>query len=154
MSDHKVLTESKILEILKKVTGDKNVEIIELCVKAGIDKGENYSSDFLACDVTAKISGKLNEFHWVAKLPPEGRMVVHRGTHMEDKEIMMYSDVLPNLKNFLKDKDIQLHFVTSPYSEFHEDMDKVINSCLSAVSIVNKRNVTRSLRHALNYGKS
>ena len=69
IKEHPVLTKSKIIEIIKSIEKEKDVELIEENVNAGTEPGVNYASDIVKADVTAKVLNTVNfcEFHFKHK---------------------------------------------------------------------------------------
>ena len=119
------LTNEKLLAIVKEVEGTDNVELVTSNTKSATSAGENYSSTVLCIDIEAKVNGDTKEYHWIAKIPPSdpARIPFNRGLKMEEKEISFYKELIPALKNYIKEKgvDIDLNFPNCWYTEFHED---------------------------------
>ncbi len=126
--EHRVLTEAKIKDILKVSQKAKDVQILDYQWKEGSSKGDNYSSEVVACDIQAVIDGDKREYHWFAKVPiddSDGNKF-NRMMKMEEKEIMFYRDMLPAWNRLAKERgaSFMINCLESPYTELHEDVEK------------------------------
>ena len=129
------ITKEKLVEILTKTQNASKVEILELRTSPGSQKGDNYSCVLIAADFKAEIDGAAEEFHWMFKLPPDdiGRLAMLRGCHVEDKEIKMYVDAIPNFKRLIKERgaNLEVNYPNCPYTELDlDDTNHPTNSIL------------------------
>ena len=68
----KYLSEAKLLHILKTHESTEDVVLTSTSKKAGTEVGDNYSGELVRVDLKAKVRGEEREYHWMAKLPPQG----------------------------------------------------------------------------------
>ncbi len=122
---HPLLTNQKLLEILQKVEGTRDVEILKADVEPGTAAGDNYSSEVVRCDVAARVRGEKKEYHWMLKLTSTNQTFA-QGMHMEAKEIIFYRDILPKWNALAEEKgaSFRLNCFATPYTELHDDPGK------------------------------
>lgn len=123
MSDHRILTREKVISIIKKITESDDVTIRSLTLTPGCAAGENYAGEVLACHVKAEVNSEEVTFDWMVKLSlsDKQRRYFMRKIHMEEKEQMMYKQVIPKFKQMVQNTDVELNFAPSYYNEFNED---------------------------------
>eukprot|EP00095_Tigriopus_kingsejongensis_P007654 maker-scaffold116_size340332-snap-gene-1.11 protein:Tk07654 transcript:maker-scaffold116_size340332-snap-gene-1.11-mRNA-1 annotation:"GH19368" len=125
--DHNILTRAKLTSILEHIHPDSSVTIRDWDVCAGTEKGQNFCADLQACTVTAEVNGVTKDYHWMIKLPLDdpNRIAVNRASHMEEKEIKFLSHLVPNLKDFIAQRqtEIDLAFCRAPYTEYPDEVD-------------------------------
>jgi hypothetical protein len=74
-------------------------------------------------DFKALVNGVENEYHWIGKFAPDSpeRKAFHSTTMMGEKEARAYSNLIPDLKKFIRESgletDIVLSFPDCPYVE-------------------------------------
>ncbi len=71
----------------------------------------------------------IKEYHWAVKMPKmdhKERLALHRQFMMEKKEMLFYSDMLPEWRRLIRDKGAKfdINCFESPYSEIHDDVQK------------------------------
>ena len=119
---HPILTFGKLSQVLRKVLKDENAHIQHYSVKAGTEKGENYSSDMKQAHL---VSANNEEFHWMVKLPPSdpSRIPMHRLLKIEEKEVLFYNEFAPKMRRLIEAKkaEVELPLVQSPHAEFHPE---------------------------------
>ncbi len=122
MEEHPFLTKEKVLDILQKAEGTKDVVITKYCCSPGTKPGENYSGELVKCDLVARISGTEKAYHWMVKLQLLDNAFGEE-VHLEEKEIYCYDYVLKKWNSMAEEKgaSFRLNDIKSPYSEFHGD---------------------------------
>ncbi len=125
---HPHLTQSKLLEILKTFESTDQVEMLKCNIRPGCGKGENYSSDLVACDLEANVKGQGKEYHLMAKLASSDphKAPLMRCLKVEEKEVTMYRDVIPAWKKLCQKRNaaFELNCFPALHTEFHEDTVK------------------------------
>ena len=125
MEEHNILTRNKLLEILQTVEMGKKVEILHFSVMPATEQGENFISELLKCDITARVNKEEKEYHWMVKIEPVVTEFT-KGMHMEEKEIVYYKEMLPKWNKLAAERGapfITNNFV-SPYAEYHGGKEK------------------------------
>ncbi len=121
MEEHDTLTKKKLLEILWKVEGNQDVEILSCSVQPGTEKGENYASEMLRCDLTAVVGKEEKDYHWMVKLEPVLTEFT-KGMHLEEKEITYYKELMPKWNLIAEEKKASFRITNldSPFAELGE----------------------------------
>lgn len=136
--EFKCPTSAKVLEILKKNEATEDVELTNVDLKYGAEKGQNYSGQVVSCHVEAKVKGQPKTFHWMAKVPlnDPSRFEWLRMSFMEEKELGFYQNFLPSLNALIakKGSGIKLSFCPFVYGEFNKGTTK--EKCESGSLIV------------------
>ncbi len=116
-----MLTKQKLTYILRQVER-MNVEIVNYSVKSGSEKGDNFASEMVRCDLTAKVAGQVKDYHWMVKLEPATTHFT-KGRHFEENEIIFYSNLLPRWNQLAQRRQasFRLNSFAAPYTEFHEE---------------------------------
>ena len=124
MAEH-ILTAEKLREILATTEKQKteDIFILERKIEPGADKGTNFSGEVAAIKITAKICDQMKKYHWFAKLPVDDptSVAITTATQSEHKEIRFYNHMIPALKQFIADRNIELNVAPFVYSELYED---------------------------------
>ncbi len=126
--EHRILTRTKIRDILRESEKAAEITLLDYQWRAGAEKGENFSSEVVKCDVKALVDGQEKEFHWFAKVPLENpeELKFERDMRSEEKETAFYKDILPAWNDLAKERGatFALNCFAAPYTEFHEDPAK------------------------------
>ncbi len=120
--EHKTITRDKLQAILREIEQTETVSILDYSAKPGTETGDNYSGELVECDFTAKVNGVVREYHWMLKLTLEVATLT-KGTHVEEKEIIFYKDLLPKWNGLAKEKGLsfKINNFLAPYTEFNTD---------------------------------
>ena len=125
----KSFPKEKILPIVNKIEGTENVELIKVANKPGTAAGDNYSGLIIASDVTVKVNNETKTYNWMVKVPVQdpARRIMVRGIHAEEKEVDMYSRVIPEFQKLIKERkaNIELNFCPVPFAEYHKDVENI-----------------------------
>ena len=124
--EHRIVTRAKVLQMVKTIPKYKDVtKLLDLEIKAGSSKGDNFSGEVIACNFKVKVGDQTDDIHWMIKVPPadKERYPVMRAMHVEDKEIKMYTEVIKTWKRMAKEHkaDIEFNYCEAPYFEFDEN---------------------------------
>eukprot|EP00095_Tigriopus_kingsejongensis_P003079 maker-scaffold664_size116482-snap-gene-0.21 protein:Tk03079 transcript:maker-scaffold664_size116482-snap-gene-0.21-mRNA-1 annotation:"AGAP013467-PA" len=150
--EHPILTPAKILTILQKAEATQDVRIVTSDVKAGTEKGQNYSGQVLECQVEALVQGQSRSYHWMAKLPQDDptKFLWGRAGRMEEKEIRFYDDLVPSFEKFIAQKgaSIKLNYCPIVHAEF--DPDVVQEECQKGSMLIMDHMKQHNYQDAIN----
>ena len=86
----------------------------------------NIETPKIRADFKALVEGSEKEYHWIGKFAPASleRKVFHNATMMGEKEARAYSNLIPDLRTFIRDlgleKEIVLNFPNCPFVELNK----------------------------------
>ena len=89
-TNHPVLTEEKLLHILRTIHKDSSrVKMRSFSVRDGSKPGQSLASEILECEAECELEGEVKWHRWVAKVQPKETLFME-GMRAEEKEIAFY----------------------------------------------------------------
>lgn len=122
-----VLTPDKLLSMLRAAEGTEAVTMVSSEVRSGSAKGENFSGELKSVRMVADVGAERRErkeYHWMVKLPNQTHNPMNKFTKMDEKEYLMYKDVIPAFRGLAEAKGVafDLHFPRAPFMEWDEEV--------------------------------
>ncbi|KAG6558463.1 EcKinase 4 [Microplitis demolitor] len=111
----KLFTEKTLENVVRKATGENDIEIIDWKSEEASAKGDSYLSTVTRITIEAIVNNKKNDFKIVVKSLPENlvRRKTFRSTEFFRNEITFYSKAMPLFRSFLEPRK-QNHLLLVP----------------------------------------